>query len=238
MEIAILDDLEAEQERVKQYIINYMEENNMMLPTIECFQEKKSLLSIQVLKGFNIYFLNAHMDGMNVAKKIRDTDQECVIVFFAEGIEHAVDGYKVNASNYILRPITYNKIKETLELCNNKILREKKYLLIKSRQIQEKVLFCDIIRMEYYNHYVYIYAKSGVKKIYQSFAEFSKKILIYKCFLLCNRGVIANMDEIKNVEETEFIMSDNSIISIHKRRSKEVKQIYSDYQFEKRNNRS
>lgn len=47
------------------------------------------------------------MTGMELAHKIRETDKDMAIVFLTTLEKYAVEGYMVNASGYVVKPINY-----------------------------------------------------------------------------------------------------------------------------------
>ncbi len=66
------------------------------------------------------------MDGVALAKKIRETDSETDIIFLSayEDFEAAKAGIKYNVINYILKPLDDKKVKELNEIITS--LRDKK----------------------------------------------------------------------------------------------------------------
>ncbi|HHY81404.1 MAG TPA: response regulator [Clostridiales bacterium] len=64
--------------------------------------------------GFDIIFLDILMsgkDGIKTAREIRKYDSECIIIFTTISTEYALEGYSVFAYNYIVKPLTINKLK-------------------------------------------------------------------------------------------------------------------------------
>lgn len=56
-----------------------------------------------------------HLDGMETARLVRETDQDVVIFFVTNMIQYALEGYTVNASGYIVKPIKYPQFKKHLQ---------------------------------------------------------------------------------------------------------------------------
>ena len=64
------------------------------------------LFALEDLPDLNIVFLDIQMkdiNGMEVARKIRENNQELTLVFITAFVEYALDGYSVNALDYILK---------------------------------------------------------------------------------------------------------------------------------------
>lgn len=59
---------------------------------------------------FDILFLDIEMpemDGMTAAKKVREKDSKVVIFFITSMAQYAVEGYRVRARSYLLKPLNY-----------------------------------------------------------------------------------------------------------------------------------
>ena len=57
------------------------------------------------------------MDGMTAAGHIRKMDPEVVIVFVTNLAQYAIQGYSVNALDYILKPLNYFSFSQRLTRC-------------------------------------------------------------------------------------------------------------------------
>lgn len=55
-----------------------------------------------------------HMDGMQAAMRIRDMDKNVIIIFITNSAQFAVQGYKVEALDYVLKPIQYFAFSQVL----------------------------------------------------------------------------------------------------------------------------
>ena len=67
---------------------------------------------------YDIIFLDIKMpyiDGVEVAEKIRDRDPEVTIIFLTSLLGRAVDGYRVRASNFLIKPVTRNKLTQEID---------------------------------------------------------------------------------------------------------------------------
>lgn len=47
-----------------------------------------------------------HMDGMEAARKIRKLDENVILIFITNMAQYAIQGYEVNALDYVLKPIS------------------------------------------------------------------------------------------------------------------------------------
>lgn len=66
----------------------------------------------------DILFLDIEMgmeNGVDIARRLRKEDKECILIFVTGYSEYVFHGYEVGALNYILKPYEERKIREVLE---------------------------------------------------------------------------------------------------------------------------
>lgn len=67
--------------------------------------------------------LRSNIDGLGVAKKIREFDKDCYIIFTTAHMEFAPVAYQYKTFDYISKPINYERIEETVVRLFNDIKR-------------------------------------------------------------------------------------------------------------------
>lgn len=108
MNIAIVDDLKTDSDRLVGFIDTYMKQHNLQYGTLDRFSSGEDFLGAFTPGKYDLIFLDIYMDGitgMETAKRIRQTDHDCRIIFITTSPEFAVESYNVNASFYLLKPI-------------------------------------------------------------------------------------------------------------------------------------
>ena len=96
------------------------------------------------------------MDGITLAKKLRERSDSIYIVFLTGHVEYALEGYEVNALRYLTKPIQEDKLREVLRFVMDKS-SSKRQLLIKVEGEETLINVSDIIYLEAQNQYVMIY---------------------------------------------------------------------------------
>lgn len=72
----------------------------------------------------DIAFLDINMrviDGMKMSKRILELYPNCNVIFCTGYKEYALDAWKVNASGYLLKPVSEEKIRKALENLRNEV---------------------------------------------------------------------------------------------------------------------
>lgn len=94
----------------------------------------------------------------------------------------------------------------------------------------------DILYVDYGNHSVDIYTDGKKTSFFSvAFNDVAKVLMKHTRFLRSYKNCIINMDRVERIENDSFVMDDNEIISIPKRRLKEIKAIYEAYVIKMKN---
>ena len=129
MNIAICDDVYQDKHCLFNSLSSFCATNYFDAAITE-YDSGEALVETFAKGMFDIIFLDIYMNGLSgidTAKKIRDIDKECLLVFVTSSNEHAVEGFAVNALHYLIKPISAEKLAEVFARCQ-KILDAAQYL--------------------------------------------------------------------------------------------------------------
>lgn len=85
---------------------------------IYSFDNGDSLLAKNASVRMDVVFLDIIMPlqtGMDAARELRRSDNAVKIIFLTSSPEFALESYEVKAQCYLLKPVSYEKIKEVLD---------------------------------------------------------------------------------------------------------------------------
>lgn len=105
MNIALVDDMPKEIIRLSGIIEEYATERQLPVE-LQTFDSAEALLTSYHPLQYTLIFMDIYMDGMTgveAVEKIRETDQETLIVFLTTSADHAFDALRVHAWQYILK---------------------------------------------------------------------------------------------------------------------------------------
>lgn len=109
LKIMILEDEKAQSDRLMQYLSNYRDEHSEFEYIAEIYDRGIAFLDAYKCDA-DLIFLDIRvpdLPGMEVAKRIRQADQNVMIIFVTNLTQYAIEGYSVEAFDYILKPIQY-----------------------------------------------------------------------------------------------------------------------------------
>ena len=233
--IALCDDNITELLNMSRLIDEYKIERNL---SCECKIFKNGFALVASLESgnrFDIYCLDIIMpafNGIDVAKEIRNFDQSADILFFTSHSEFALDSYLVSASNYVIKPISKEKIFSNLDKVIDKMkINKDNSIIIQSNDCIQRIVITNVMYIEFINKIVHYYFITGkIVKIAQSFYEVCDTFLSHKQFIKPHHLFIVNMDYIDAINVSDIVMSNNIKIPIPKGQFNEVKDNYLAYE--------
>ena len=237
MNIAIIEDSGQELSLLERCLQSYLS-SRQVYRVIDTYTSGEAFLENWPSKSYDLVFLDILMEGISgieVARTIRETDSECLLIFISSSKEYALQGFEVRAFDYLLKPLSEERFQKTMDLCQNELAKHIRYIEVKESRTLVKIPLNEIIYTDYYNHYIQIHTAARLIRSYQQFDVFSPLLLCYPQFLCCYRNCIVNMDHVDSVDKHDFVMENGERVPITRGNRNSIYQQYADYQFLKIN---
>jgi len=233
MNIVICEDTEKHADSLRLYINKYFDEidcrrNIVVYNSGDAFL--KDFASEQA-SDVQIMFLDIYMPGTNgidTAKKIRETDKDMIIVFTTTSKNHGLDGYSVDALQYLVKPVNYPEVKNVLSKCTKKFADSLRFIEVLSDRLTVRIFLKDIVYIECFDTALYIHTATETVKTFLPLFELNKQ-LEGSSFLRTQRSYIVNMRYIDDMTANDFIMQTGKAIPIRRSDRLAIKQAYRDY---------
>ncbi|RTE55236.1 DNA-binding response regulator [Arenibacter aquaticus] len=171
----------------------------------------------------DLIFLDIQMPdltGIGLSKLIPKSTR---VVFTTAFSEYALEGFKVEALDYLLKPFNYEeflraatKAKEWFSLVKgstpNMHFKDKKFLFVKSEYKQLKIKLDEVLYFEGLKDYIKIWLKSQPKAILtlMSLKSLEEELPKDK-FMRIHRSFIVSLNAIDAVERSQIIINDRRI---------------------------
>ena len=162
--IAVAEDDRAFRDTCTGYIKRYCAEKKVDAQVFE-FEDGMDLLEDQEEKGkpFDILFLDVqmkHLDGFYTAGRIREKDDQAVIVFITTLAQYAVRGYEVDAMDYLIKPLSYERFCPRLEKALQRVSRfQEQYIFLPSGDGKDRVAATSILYIDVDRHTLRVHTK-------------------------------------------------------------------------------
>lgn len=106
--IAIVEDELEFSMQLQKYLRQYQQENGVEFK-ISVFRDGTEILK-DYKPEYDAIFMDIEMpviNGMDAAEKIREMDEEVVIMFITNMAQYALFGYSVGALDFVMKPVNY-----------------------------------------------------------------------------------------------------------------------------------
>lgn len=228
--VAILDDEANEQERtiglLKQFSINHKIDIEYTLDNNpeEFLKRDLSSFDLALIDIIMPYDIN----GFDVSKKIRETNEKIAIMFLTKTLNYAINGYEVKAFDYLLKPLTYEdfSLKMTVFL---KTLQSKgeKVHAFKCQGIIVKIKESDIIYIDTYEHYLNIHTANKVYVTRGNIKDITKQLS--NIFSRCSNYCIINFLYLDEIQKDDVLLNNGELMKITSKYKKQFLKDFSHY---------
>lgn len=201
--IAIVEDDPKATEHLKDCLNKFENEQNVAIRATAFVNGTSFLYSSE--KIFDLVFMDIDMPGMNgleVSRRLREQDENISIVFLTNLKQYAISGYKVNALDFLVKPLTYLSFETVMKKFLKHIQKKESggKIFIKSSYCMKRVLIDDIDYIDVYLHEITIHQRNGEEeKTWGNLSDY-EKLLPADRFTKCSGHCIVNLDCVKKIE--------------------------------------
>lgn len=234
MNIAIVEDQPEDRLLLAQKIEDYME-NRQLTFTLHEYPRAEDFVEALSSVSFGLVFMDIYleeMSGMEAAEILRKKDKDCKLVFLTMTKDFALQGYSVNASHYLVKPVNDEMFLKAMENCQLRPPYGVPHLDISSAGGPSNLDTGRIMYINLQGRTVYIHTHQQVFTVNSSFSRVIEPLLSDNRFLLCIQGVLVNMDYISGHENSVFILKNGERVPMNLRNQKKILQIYRNYMFD------
>lgn len=185
------------------------------------------------LSIFDVIFMDIDRPGINgreTSVRIREKGVTTPLIFVTNLPQYAIDGYKVQALDFILKPRTFADftLARKRALLNNGKSEDKTFVLNIHGSFQ-KFKNSDVIYFERVRHDVNLHLQNGETIVFRSSLNRVEPLLDPHIFIKCNSGCIINLSRVKSREGDVLIRENGDNVSISRSRKKETMRKLNDY---------
>ncbi len=235
--IAVCDDNIDELNHVNHILQSYQRKQYSCLD-VQTFRTGFSLLNaIDCGTSFDIVLLDIIMPGENgidIARQIRKNDAQVKLFFLTSSVEYAVESYEVRASNYIVKPISGEKLCHIIEDCISGIEQDDQAgLILRTGSNQYmRVLYSKLMYAEAMRKTVDLHLSD--QSVVSSVMTFTKLMsLLEGChdFVKTHRSYMVNLHYVEHINKKEIVMINGDRIPIPPKKYPEVSKLFFDFSF-------
>lgn len=209
----VCEDEKLQRERIVSYLEKLLSHFKI---TYEILQfERGEILLNNYPSQAEIIFLDIQMQGcsgMETARQIRSFNEEVEIVFITGLTEYMQEGYEVNATRYLVKPVEYELFQKQIQPCMEKIIKKREnYIWIRSGYSDYKVRIESIYCIETIGRKVQVYTTHGEYSTYMNMKNLEQE-LESESFFRCHKGVLINLNYIESIGKDFVIIKEQKIL--------------------------
>ncbi len=226
MRTAIIDDQDTEAEKTLDLLTSYCTDHNVPLSVTRYTNGEDFLQFILENQASanalpNLIFMDIEMPGLNgmdTARKIRDTGNESVLIFTTRLAQYATHGYEVDAIGYLLKPLDqYSfamRMKKAMQLLSSTQESSATTISLSYRGKTSQIKAADIYYVEVKGHYCIYHTQQGTFEVKESLVTASEKLESFGSFFACSRFYLINLSHVTKVQRYDVHFDNTTSIKV------------------------
>ena len=226
IKIAVVENEDIFLDELRRYLEKWRTEKEEREIEITVYRSGEEVLEAAL--DANILFMDIQLDGklngVETAKLLREKRYNQKLVFMTSFSEYALEGYKVEAMDYLLKPVSY----EDIRLCMEKLVKylSSGYYLCRMKEATIRIPYNKIKYCFSALHNVEFFTDDG---IYHQAGSLEKlKSVLPPQFIRCHRTAIINLNHVIGIKGNQVFMSDGETVPVSGTYIAKVRDAYLD----------
>lgn len=180
----------------------------------------------------DLIFLDIQMklvNGLRTAEHIRQMDEHVSIIFLTTLTQYSLEGYRYQATNYIIKPIQYILLKAEMNQWIKRHKKDKNPTLVISNDTGKYKIFLKSLRyIETFNRNLLFHTEQENIICYKTMKEMERELKVC-AFARCHTSYLVNLAYIKNLKKLEITLITGETLPISQPKRKEFTERLTEY---------
>ncbi len=238
MQIALCDDEKTYHDTIKELIGQYKLDNPDRSFSISFFSSGIELLNhVDEHGGFDLYILDIimpEMNGIELGAALRDRDDFGTVIYLTTSPDFALDSYKVEALNYLLKPVDAKLFFQCLDKAYSSFSRiTQEVFSVKTPDSMRIIPVADIRYAERTGKQISFYLTDDSclhsATFNDSFQNAIADLLEHKGIILVGTSFAVNLSHVTEVTKSDLILAGNLHVPIPRRMYETIKKEWADF---------
>ena len=213
--IALCDDAQQDRAYIRSILASWAE-NSKQLVHIEEFPYAFSFLFRYAEdKAWDILLLDIEMgamDGVSLAKKIRQDNESVQIVFITGFADYISEGYEVSALHYLIKPVKKEKLFAVMDRAIAAALKTERVILLPVGGEMLRLPVNQVQYVEAFSHTVAVVTTEETIQVKMPISELEK--LLGDAVIRCHRSYLVGLKHIARLSKTEVILDNGKALPL------------------------
>ena len=223
--VAVVDDSSIDAEYVQSILEAWAQDRRAGVQAQRFPSAESFLFHYAEDKDWDILLLDIEMgamDGVSLAKKIRQENETVQIVFITGFADYISEGYEVSALHYLMKPVKQDKLFVVLDRAVAAMQKTERVILLPVGGERLRLPVGQVQYVEAFSHTVAIVTDADMIHVKMSITEIEK--MLGDDFVRCHRSYLVGLKHIGRLSRTEVILdnrktlplSRSAAVSVHK----------------------
>lgn len=167
------------------------------------------------------------MDGVAMAKKVRQDNDAVQIVFITGYPDYIGEGYEVSALHYLMKPVGKEKLFTVLDRAISNLQKKRKAVMLPVDGELRRVQVEDIKYVEAFSHSVSVVTVAGIYELRKALSEM--EALLGEDFVRCHRSYLVNLQFVSGLSKTRVSLDDGMEIPLSRSAAASVHRAFVSY---------
>lgn len=218
MKLAIVEDEAVHGKLLEQYIRDWGERNHVPVSTRTYASAESFLFDWEDMPCDAVFadIQMSGMDGMEMVRRLRDRDVRIPVVFTTGITDYLQEGYEVEALNYLLKPLSVEKVCA----CLDRILRKHEAAEYLTAETLDGIRKLPVETINYCvaaGHNAQLGLAGGERLFVQDSLSGLEEELGEKGFIKCHRSYLCNVSNLNRIAPDTLVFDDGTEIPVSRR---------------------
>ena len=211
------------------YVKRFGEEAGIDLETVTFESGKLFLKDYKMIYDIIIFDIDMPgINGIDTARKLRETDSNVTIIFVTNIAQYAINGYEVDAVDYILKPVSYYDFSMKFHRTVAKAAQKKEHIIkVETAEGTRKLRLPALVYVEVLSHYLYFHTTKRDYRSRGNISDVEKELEKYN-FVRIHRSYIVNLRYVNKVLSKEVTVGDK-VLPVSRNYKEKLKEEYLKY---------
>lgn len=230
IKIAIIEDEIISSQKLQDMIRKYANEHTLEVDISTYFNGKSFLENLNQV--FDLVFMDInlpYMNGMEVAKKMREVNNETFLIFVTDLAQYAIKGYEVDAMDFLVKPINYAHLSSRLDKIMKLVQEKSKETKLQLKTNKGVVVTSpkNIRYIEVVDHTLIYHLINENLYVQGSLNEAEKNLSSYG-FSRCNHCYLVNLAYVTSISKYSLYLQNDCLI-ISRNKKKQFLEAFTEY---------
>ena len=228
--VAIVDDSNIDAEYVQSILESWAQDRQASVQMRRFNSAESFLFHYADDKDWDILLLDIEMgamDGVTMAKRVRQENQSVQIVFITGFADYISEGYEVSALHYLMKPVKQEKMFAVLDRAVAAMHKTERVILLPVGGEMLRLPVGQVQYVESFSHTVAIVTDADMIHVKMSITEIEK--MLGNGFVRCHRSYLVGLKCIARLSKTEVVLDSGKTLPLSRSAAASVHKAFISY---------